>query len=279
MTRQIELRSPREIKKMRKAGLVVWEAHQAAARVLRPGITTAEINAVYRETFARHGATSLFLGYGDPPFPAETCISVNEQIVHGIPGDQTLIEGDIVSLDTGCSIDGWCGDAAVTHAIGDIDDETKRLLKATNDVLNLAIELMDKETRWSPISQAMEDFIHAQNFTIVREMTGHGIGRNLHEAPSVPNFFVENDDELANFEIRPGLVIAIEPMINAGVKDIEYLDDDWTVVTEDRAYSAHFEHTVAVTREGAVRLTGPPSDEELQGMADWLQDKSQWILW
>lgn len=279
MTRQIELRSPREINKMRKAGLVVWEAHQAAARVLRPGITTTEINAVYRETFARHGATSLFLGYGDPPFPAETCISVNEQIVHGIPGDQTLFDGDIVSLDTGCSIDGWCGDAAVTHAIGEVDEETQRLLKATNDVLNLAIELMDKETRWAPISQAMEDFIHNQNFTIVREMTGHGIGRNLHEAPSVPNFFVENDDELANFEIRPGLVIAIEPMINAGVQDIEYLDDDWTVVTEDRAYSAHFEHTVGVTREGAVRLTGPPSDEELQGLADWLQDKSQWILW
>lgn len=278
--RQIELRSPREMKRMRKAGLVVWEAHQAAARILKPGITTGEINAVYRETFQRHEATSLFLGYGEPPFPAETCISVNEQVVHGIPGDLVLKEGDIVSLDTGCSIGGWCGDAAVTHAIGQIDEESQRLLKATNDVLNLAIEWMDKKTTWLPIATEMERFIRDHGFGIVQEMTGHGIGRNLHEAPSVFNYnFEERQGLKEDFEVRPGLVIAVEPMINAGVDEIEYHDDGWTVVTGDRKNSAHFEHTIAITKEGPSRLTGPPSDEELAEMPDWLQDKSQWVLW
>lgn len=278
--RQIELRSPREMKRMRKAGLVVWEAHQAAARILKPGITTAEINLVYQATFQRHEATSLFLGYGEPPFPAETCISVNEQVVHGIPGELVLKEGDIVSLDTGCSINGWCGDAAVTHPIGQIDEESQRLLKATNDVLNLAIEWMDKETSWLPIATEMERFIRDQGFGIVQEMTGHGIGRQLHEAPSVFNYdFAETQGEEENFDVRPGLVIAVEPMINAGVDEIEYHDDGWTVVTQDRKNSAHFEHTIAITKEGPRRLTGPPSDEELAEMPDWLQDKSQWVIW
>lgn len=275
----IELRSKREIKKMRKAGLVVWQAHQAAARILRPGITTAEINEVYRKTFADHGATSLFLGYGDPPFPAETCISVNEQVVHGVPGSLVINEGDIVSLDTGCSVDGWCGDAAVTHAIGAIDDQTQKLLKATNDVLNLAIEFMDRETLWSAVSREMETFIHDQGFSIVREMTGHGIGRALHEAPSIPNFYAYDSTDMADFEIRPGLVIAVEPMINAGTHEIECLEDDWTIVTIDGRNSAHFEHTIAITREGPVRLTGPPTDEELVDLPEWLHDSSEWVLW
>lgn len=274
----IELRSPREIKKMRKAGLVVWEAHQAAARILRPGITTREINEVYRDTFAQRGATSLFLGYGEPPFPAETCISTNEEVVHGLPGKRVLKEGDIVSLDTGCSIDGWCGDAAVTHAIGKVSSGAQKLMRVTLDSLNLAIDLMDKETTWHGIAKEMETFIHDHGCSIVREMAGHGIGKQLHESPSVPNYF-EGTNPSANFDIRPGLVIAIEPMINAGVAEIDCLDDKWTVVTADRKLSAHFEHTVAVTREGPMRLTGPPSDEELAEMPDWLQDRSQWVLW
>lgn len=275
----IELRSSREINKMRKAGLVVWQAHQAAAKILQPGLTTSKINEVYRETFAEYNATSLFKGYGDPPFPAETCISVNEQVVHGVPGSQVIKDGDIVSLDTGCSIDGWCGDAAVTHAIGEIDEESQRLLKATNDVLDLAIEWMDRVTQWSDVSREMETFIHDQGFSIVREMTGHGIGRELHESPSIPNYYAYDSSELIDFDIRPGLVVAIEPMINAGVKEIECLDDDWTIVTIDGKNSAHFEHTVAVTKEGAVRLTGPPSDEELKEMPEWLHDRSSWVHW
>ena len=142
-----ELRSPREIKKMRAAGLIVWQAHQAAARLLKPGVTTDEINQSFRETFDSYDAEPLFLNYGEipdrrPPFPAETCISINEEVVHGIPGSREIKEGDIVSLDTGCRVSGWCGDAAVTHGIGKISSLAKRLLKNTNDVLNLAIDLM-----------------------------------------------------------------------------------------------------------------------------------------
>ncbi|MEL7495985.1 MAG: type I methionyl aminopeptidase [Planctomycetota bacterium] len=275
----IELRSPREIRKMRRAGLVVWEAHQAAAQMLKPGVTTAEINEVFVSTFAKHQATSLFRGYGDPPFPAETCISVNEQVVHGVPGSQVIQEGDIVSLDTGCSVQGWCGDAAVTHAIGDIDPESRELLTATNDVLNLAIEWMDRVTTWYEIAEVMQEFILDKGYSIVRELTGHGIGRVLHEPPSVPNYLPENDNSLANFDIRPGLVIAVEPMVNLGTQEIECLDDEWTVVTADRKNSAHFEHTIAITREGPIRLTGPPDEEELAQMEPWLHDSSKWIRW
>ena len=275
----IELRSSREVAKMRKAGLIVWQAHQAAAQMLKPGVTTAEINQVFRDAFKEYGAKSLFLGYGDPPFPAETCISVNEQVVHGVPGDQVIRDGDIVSLDTGCSLDGWCGDAAITHAVGEIDSESSKLLTATLGVLNLAIDLMDRETRWSAISREMEAFIHDQGFSIVREMTGHGIGRELHEAPSIPNYDAYNSSELVDFDIRPGLVIAVEPMINAGAKEIECLEDDWTIVTSDGANSAHFEHTIAITKEGPVRLTAAPSDAELSEMPDWLHDKSKWVIW
>lgn len=274
-----ELRSAREIKKMRAAGLIVWEAHQAGARVIKPGVTTAEINQVYIDTFKRHGAQPLFLNYGQPPFPAETCISVNEEVVHGIPGRRVVQAGDIVSVDTGCRINGWCGDAALTHAVGDIDPTAKRLLQVTNDVLNLAIKLIDHETQWGSVCKQMEAFVHDAGFHVIEGLVGHGIGKELHEAPSVPNFFnaesmIEND-----FDLRPGVVIAIEPMINEGTKEVELMDDDWTIATVDASLSAHFEHTVAITREGPVRLTGPPNDEELATMPEWLHDKSKWIQW
>ena len=274
-----ELRSPREIKKMRIAGLVVWEAHQAAARMIRAGITTREINQVYIDTFARHQAHPLFLNYGTPPFPAETCISVNEEVVHGIPGDRVIAEGDIVSVDTGCRISGWCGDAALTHAIGEVDKTSQRLLKVTNDVLNLAIDLIDHETRWSGVCKQMEKFVHDAGFHVVEELAGHGIGKELHEDPSVPNYFSEENMLQNDFDLRPGMVLAIEPMINEGTKEVGMLDDDWTIVTADDSNSAHFEHTVAITKEGPTRLTGPPNDEELASMPEWLQDKSQWVIW
>jgi methionyl aminopeptidase len=274
-----ELRSAREIKKMRTAGLIVWESHQAAARMIRPGITTAEINQVYIDTFRRYEAQPLFLNYGEPPFPAETCISVNEEVVHGIPGNRVLEDGDIVSVDTGCRIGGWCGDAALTHAVGEIDAAAERLLKVTNDILNLAIKLIDHETQWSGVCKQMEAFAHDAGFHVVEELVGHGIGKQLHESPSVPNFYnadhmLEND-----FDLRPGVVLAIEPMINEGTKEIELLDDQWTIATADRSNSAHFEHTVAITREGPVRLTGAPNDQELETMPEWLQDKSKWVQW
>ena len=215
-----ELRSPREIRKMRAAGLIVWQAHQAAARLLKPGITTAEINQAYRDTFAEYNAEPLFLGYGArsgiPAFPAETCISVNEEVVHGIPGTRMLEAGDIVSLDTGCRLAGWCGDAAVTHAIGQISLESKKLLNVTNGVLNLAIDLMSQKSRWSEICKPMEDYVSEAGFFVVQEMVGHGIGKELHEAPQVPNFYNEPTMKSEDFDLRPGVVIAVEPMVNVG---------------------------------------------------------------
>jgi len=278
-----ELRSPREIRKMRAAGLIVWQAHQAAAQLLRPGVTTREINQAYRDTFKQFDARPLFLGYGArpgvPPFPPETCISVNEEVVHGIPGPRQLVEGDIVSLDTGCRLSGWCGDAAVTHAIGEISPESRRLMEVTNGVLNLAIDLMSQESHWSEISKQMESYVVDAGFFVVEEMVGHGIGRELHEPPQVPNYYNELTMESGDFDLKPGVVIAVEPMVNIGTKDLETLDDGWTVVTRNRKNSAHFEHTIAITKDGPVRLTGPPSEAELKDLPEWLHDKSKWVIW
>ena len=273
------LRSPREIKKMRAAGLIVWQSHQAGAKLIKPGVTTAEIDAAYVDTFAQYGAESLFKGYeaGDhPPFPAVTCISVNEEVVHGIPSQRTLKEGDIVSVDTGCRISNWCGDAAVTHAVGKISARDKKLLKVTNETLNLAIRLMGEKTMWSEVAKEMEAYVIDNGFSVVEDMCGHGIGQNLHEPPQVPNYFSADEDD---FDLRPGVVLAVEPMVNAGVNDLIMLDDGWTVITADKKPSAHFEHTIAITKDGAVRLTGAPDDEELKSMPEWLHDKSQWVNW
>lgn len=265
---------------MRKAGLLVWQAHQAAARILKPGITTAELNEVFKTTFAEHGATPLFLNYGGPPpFPAETCISVNEELVHGIPGPRVIEAGDIVSLDTGCRLNSWCGDAAVTHAVGEISAEAQRLLDVTLDALNLAIDLMGSKQMWGEIAREIETMVRDAGFSIVEEMVGHGIGKDLHESPQVPNYYNEEVLGENDFDLRPGVVLAIEPMVNAGVKDLVDLDDAWTAVTADGKLCAHFEHTVAVTNEGPVRLTGPPNDQELAELPKWLHDKSRWVVW
>lgn len=278
-----ELRSPREIRKMRTAGLIVWQAHQAAARILKPGVSTLEVNQAYRDTFAEYGAESLFLNYGArpgiPAFPAETCISINEEVVHGIPGSRLIQTGDVVSLDTGCRLDGWCGDAAVTHAIGEIDQDSQRLLEVTNRVLDLAIELMGIKTKWSEVCERMEDYVVERGFFVVEDMVGHGIGKELHEPPQVPNYYNEVLMKSEDFELRPGVVIAVEPMVNIGTQELVTLEDGWTVVTENRKNSAHFEHTLAITKSGPLRLTGPPNDEELSTMPSWLHDKSTWIIW
>ena len=263
--------------------MVVWQAHQAAAALLAPGVTTEEINQAYRDTFLQYDAKPLFLGYGGgpevPPFPAETCISVNEEVVHGIPGPRKLKEGDIVSLDTGCKIAGWCGDAAVTHAIGKIDAQSEKLMEVTLGVLDYSIELMSTKTKWSEICKLMESYVVDRGFFVVEEMVGHGIGKELHEAPQVPNYFNDLLMQTQDFDLKPGVVIAVEPMVNIGTKELVTLDDGWTVVTETGQNSAHFEHTIAITKDGPVRLTGPPSDEELEGMPDWLHDKSKWVVW
>ncbi len=271
----ITLRSAREIRLMRAAGQVVWEAHQAATALISPGISTAEIDAAVAEVFRRHNAEPLFLNYPGAvlksgkktrtaaPFPAVTCISVNEEVVHGIPGERRLREGDIVTVDTGCRIEGWCGDAAVTHAVGGISPELQQLPRAKRHALEMAIELLPLRKLWSEVARELEAYIVGEGLTVVQEFVGHGIGRQLHEEPKVPNFVSEELLRESDFPLRPGLTLAIEPMVNLGTPEVECLSDDWTQVTRDRRPSAHFEHTIALTQRGAVCLTGGPEQDAL----------------
>lgn len=281
-TRPLVLKSAREIAKMREAGLIVWLAHQKVAAIIRPGITTLEINSAIKDTFREFSALPLFLNYppdSPRPFPAETCISVNEQVVHGIPGNRKLKQGDIVSVDTGCSIAGWCGDAAVTHAVGVISPGATKLLQVTREALNLAIDSLRDCKTWSQVAARLTAHVQPFGYGIVETLVGHGIGRKLHEDPEVPNYFAE--DWNRDFEIRPGLVLAIEPMINLGSKEVVEARDGWTIVSQDRSISAHFEHTVAVTATGPVRLTAEPTEEEWsqRQWPDWLPPREQWFRW
>ena len=251
----ITLKSRREIDRMRAAGELVAEAHQLARSLVAPGVTTAEIDARLEDLFARHDAIPLFKGFpGEVPFPAVTCISVNHEIVHGIPGSYELQAGDIVSIDTGCKLGGWCGDAAWTYAVGEIDDEKRRLMEAGERILQAAIEAFGAERRWSGVARRMMREARDAGFTLVEQFVGHGIGREMHEPPQVPNY-TNASMRREDFEIRPGLVLAIEPMVNAGVPDIEILSDHWTAVTADGRPSVHFEHTVALTPDGPLVLT------------------------
>ncbi len=255
----IVLRSEREISKMREAALLVWEAHQRVTELVAPGVTTAELDAVVDELFAQRSAKPLFKGVPGPvPFPAATCISINEEVVHGIPGNRKLQSGDIVSIDTGCQLNGLCGDAAVTHLVGDVRPEVRQLLETTQGVLELAINLIGVKSKWSEVAREMQDFVEAANLTVIEKFVGHGIGREMHEPPQVPNFDDPQLWETNDFELRPGLVLAIEPMVCTGNKDVQVRDDHWTQVTNDGGLSAHCEHTVAITRDGPRILTAAP---------------------
>lgn len=260
----INLRSAREIGLMRRAGLLVWQAHQIARELVRPGATTAEIDLAIERFFAEHNAVPLFKGVpGTVPFPAVTCISVNEEVVHGIPGPRRLVEGDVVSLDTGCKLDGWCGDAAVTLPVGRVRPEVQRLLDVTKSTLDLAIELMKVKSRWSEVAEEMDRNVRGAGFYVVETFVGHGIGREMHEEPQVPNFSSKEFRKKGDFDLRPGLVIAIEPMVNMGTGKVKGLSDHWTQVTKDGRPSAHFEHTVAMSKDGPVRLTAGPNGEDV----------------
>ncbi|WP_437205330.1 type I methionyl aminopeptidase [Planctomicrobium sp. SH664] len=251
----ITLKSRREIEQMRAAGQVVAEAHQIAARMVAPGVTTREIDQEIEKLFDARQAQSLFKGFpGKVPFPAVTCISVNEQIVHGIPGDYVLKVGDIVSIDTGCRVNGWCGDSAWTYAVGEIDSESRRLMDVGQEILRTAIIGLGQESRWSAVARKMMKVAVDAGFSLVEDFVGHGIGREMHEPPQVPNLYIkkmERDD----FPIQPGLVLAVEPMLNAGTARVRILKDHWTAVTADGKRSVHFEHTIAVTAEGPILLT------------------------
>jgi methionyl aminopeptidase len=255
------LRSPREIAMMRKAGLLVWHAHQVAGSLVRAGVTTAEIDAAVEQFFRDRNAVPLFKGVpGKVPFPAVTCISINEEVVHGIPGPRPLVEGDVVSIDTGCKLDGWCGDAALTHPVGRVEPQVQRLLDVTRGSLDLAIEMMGKRSYWSQVAREMETYVKDHGMSVVESFVGHGIGREMHEDPQVPNFVSKQLRRGGDFRLQPGLVIAVEPMVNLGTKKVRVLKDHWTQVTADGKPSAHFEHTIAITGSGPRVLTAGPDE-------------------
>jgi methionyl aminopeptidase len=247
---------------MRKAGLLVWETHQLAASMLRPGVTTAAIDAAVDKYIREHHAIALFKGVpGKVPFPAATCISINEEVVHGIPGPRKLAEGDIVSIDVGCKLNGWCGDAAATSPVGRIAPEVQRLLDVTKGVLELSIQLMSTRSWWSEVALEMEKYVKRAGFAPVESFVGHGIGREMHEDPQVPNYMSDQLRRGGDFRLIPGLVIAVEPMVNMGTKRVRTRADHWTQVTADGRPSAHFEHTVAITPKGAYVLTAGPQHQ------------------
>jgi len=255
----IKLKSPREIGLMREAGRVVAKALDRVRQLAVPGATTAEFDAAVAEIFREHNATPLFKGYpsstkGKPAFPAVICASVNDQVVHGIPNRRPLREGDVVSIDTGCKVNGWCGDSAITLAIGTVRPEIQKLLDVTTETLNLAIRAMGRCQKWSEVASLMEQYVKSQRMYVIEKFVGHGIGQNMHEEPQVPNF-VSKALKKNDIRLEPGLVLAVEPMVALGTKDVRTLDDGWTVETKDRRASAHFEHTVAITKDGPRVLT------------------------
>ena len=259
--RQIKLKSPREIALMREAGKLVARALESVKQFAHPGGTTAQMNEVVAGIFRDAGATPLFLDYpnpiqGKPAFPSVICASLNEQVVHGIPNRRPLRDGDIISIDTGCRLNGWCGDSAITLAIGDVNPVAKKLLEVTQETLNLAIRALGRCRTWSEVASLMERYVHSQGFHVVEKFVGHGIGQKLHEEPQVPNF-VSKELKKNDFLLEPGLVLAIEPMVSVGTKEVRVLGDTWTVETRDRLLSAHFEHTIAITSNGPRILTLP----------------------
>ena len=245
----ITIKSPQELDAMRRAGQVVAETIAMLVRSIERGMKTKELDAIASRHIARLGATSSFKGYRD--FPATICTSLNEQIVHGIPGNRVIQDGDIVSMDVGAIVDGYHADSAVTVGVGTISPEAKRLIETTRMALERGILQTRAGNRIGDISRAVEECAEPFGFGVVREYVGHGIGRALHEEPSVPNFGERGKGHL----LRPRMVIAIEPMLNIGGWGTRTLSDNWTVVTADGSLSAHFEHTVAIMEDGPQVLT------------------------
>lgn len=245
----INLKTDRELGLMRDAGRVVAEALHELKKAVKPGVTTLALDSLVEDILRRRGARPAFKGYQG--YPASICTSLNYEVVHGIPGLKSLVEGDIISIDVGAEINGYYGDAAVTLPVGEVDDLSRRLLLATEAALMAGIEQCHKGRRLSDISHAVQAAAESRGFSVVRDYVGHGIGREMHEDPQVPNFGRPG----RGLRLSPGLVLAIEPMVNVGRHEVELLDDGWTVVTTDRSRSAHFEHTVAVTEDGPEILT------------------------
>ena len=252
-------KSPAELEKMRRAGLLVHEILQRLVKLVEPGVSTLDLENVAEKMMKDAGAKSAFKGYYVPAaggkYPFVLCTSINEEVVHGMPSARrVLASGDVVSVDTGVSIDGYFGDSAVTIPVGEVSDEVKRLLRVTEESLELAIGQMRPGNRLFDVCSAVERHATSNGFSIVREYVGHGIGTALHEEPQVPNYIDRRNE---NPRLKEGMVLAIEPMVNAGRAETKVLADRWTAVTKDGRYAAHFEHTVAVTANGPWVLTRP----------------------
>jgi methionyl aminopeptidase len=246
---RIILKSRQEIEKMRRCNLIVAEILESLKARVRPGVTTRELDEKAAALLAKTGARSAFKGYGG--YPAALCTSVNEEVIHGIPSERILKEGDIVSLDFGAVWEDYYGDAAITLPVGRISAEAEKLLRVTREALDRAIGKARPGNRLQDISAAIQGHVEANGFSVVRDFVGHGIGQYLHEKPQIPNFGTPG----RGIRLQAGMTLAIEPMINAGGYEVEVLEDGWTAVTKDRSLSAHFEHSVAVTENGPCILS------------------------
>jgi methionyl aminopeptidase len=257
--RGVEIKTPEQIELMRAAGLVVGRTLELLRRTARAGITTAELDAVAEDHIRGSGATPSFKGYADPPFPASICVSVNDEIVHGIPGPRRLADGDVVSVDCGAIVDGWHGDAAITFGIGEVSEPARELIRVTEESLWHGLAAARLGGRVSDISHAIESYLRSQgDYGIVEDYTGHGIGSAMHQPPSVPNYGRPGKGN----RLIQGLALAVEPMVVVGNQDNLLLDDDWTVATADGSLAAHFEHTFTLTDRGAWVLTALDGGEE-----------------
>jgi len=237
----IIIRSPREVEQIRKANVVVAEVLERLKTLVVPGVTTDELDGISEEIILSKGAVPAFKGYRG--YPKTLCVSINEEVVHGIPNKRKLKEGDIVSIDVGTNLHGYFGDAAITVPVGEVHPEAKRLLEVTEKALSIGIGMAKVGNRLFDISHAVQAWVESNGFSVVRDFVGHGIGKSLHEDPQIPNFGSPNQGP----RLEKGMIFALEPMVNEGTYEVRVLDDGWTVVTADGKPSAHFEHTIAIT--------------------------------
>jgi methionyl aminopeptidase len=245
----IIIKSPREIEHLKRSNAIVAEVFQELKTLVEPGITTKELDQMTEKIILSRGAIPAFKGYRG--YPASVCVSINEEVVHGIPSQRRLKEGDIVSLDVGVNLNGYFGDGAITLPIGEVDPEARRLLEVTEKALYIGIERAKVGNRLFDISYAIQSWVEGQGFSVVRDFVGHGIGRDLHEEPQIPNFGSPHQGP----RLEKGMVFALEPMVNEGTYEVKILLDGWTVVTVDGKRSAHFEHTIAITEKGTEILS------------------------
>lgn len=250
MSQFIRIKSPREIELMRQAGKITAGARSIARQAVAAGVSTKQIDKCVHEFIVKSGAVPAFLGYGG--FPASACISVNDEVIHGIPGKRVIHEGDIVSLDVGATYKGFVGDCAGTFPCGKVSDEAKKLIEVTRQSFFEGIRFARVGYRISDIGAAIQDYVESHGFSVVREYVGHGIGRDMHEAPEIPNYRAGRRPDP---RLVKGMTLAIEPMVIIGSHEIAVLDDDWTVVTQDGSWAAHYENTIAVTDGEAEILT------------------------